>query len=128
MRKILIALVALCTLSAGAAAESIYYGRQSPDQVRVRVGSPEFSVKVRVPMPQRGDDRDFHRGHRHHPGCGHMPPQRRQAMPSCGQRGCGQPQRRVPVAVQGVDSSPPPCAGELRRDEAQGAWVCRVYH
>lgn len=37
------------------------------------------------------------------------------------------PQRRT-MQVHGVDRSPPPCAGELRRDEAKGAWVCRVYH
>lgn len=124
MRKILIALAALCAFSAQAFAESYSYGRESPNQVRVRVGSPEFSATVRVPFPRRDDGHGFH-GHRHYQGCGHQP--RRQAMPSCGNR-CGQQMRRVPVAVHGVDSSPPPCAGELRRDEAVGAWVCRVYH
>lgn len=39
-----------------------------------------------------------------------------------------QQQRRQPVAVQGVDRSPPPCAGTLRRNEADTAWVCRVYY
>lgn len=124
MRKILIALVALCALSAETAAESIYYGRQSPDQVRVRVGNPEFSATVRVPMPRLGNDRGYH-GHQHYAGCEH---DRRRVGSACGQRGCGQQRRRIPVTVQGVDSSPPPCAGELRRDEAAGAWVCRVYH
>jgi hypothetical protein len=37
------------------------------------------------------------------------------------------PQRRT-MQVHGVDRSPPPCAGQLRREEASGAWVCRVYH
>ena len=37
-------------------------------------------------------------------------------------------QRRQPVVVQGVDRTPPPCAGTLRRNEADNAWVCRVYH
>lgn len=125
MRKILIALIALCALSAEAVAESYAYGRTSPNQVRVRVGSPEFSVTAHVPFPQRDGGRGYNRNHRHHSGCGHQ--QRRQAMPSCGNRCGGQQQRRVPVSVQGVDSSPPPCAGELRRDEAAGAWVCRAY-
>lgn len=42
--------------------------------------------------------------------------------------GESRPRRRQPVVVHGVDRSPPPCAGQLRRDEAKGAWVCRVYH
>lgn len=125
MRKILITLVALCTLSAGAAAESLHYGRQSPNQVRVGVGSPEFSVTAHVPMPRLRGDRGVHRGHQHFPGCIH---DRRRVGSGCGERGCDQQRRRVPVAVRGVDSSPPPCEGELRRDEAAGAWVCRVYH
>lgn len=38
------------------------------------------------------------------------------------------PQRRT-MQVHGVDRSKPPCeGGELRRDEAAGAWVCRRYY
>jgi len=37
------------------------------------------------------------------------------------------PQRRT-MQVQGVDRTPPPCAGQLRRDETSNAWVCRTYH
>lgn len=104
MRKILIALVAFMSLPvAQATAESIYYGRQSPDQIRVRVGSPEHSVRVSVPFPHishnngcRGPRCGYPRRHVHGPGCGHSI---RRA--SCGQGGGCAQARPIARPVQG---------------------------
>ncbi len=39
-------------------------------------------------------------------------------------------ERRPTTVVRGRETPPPPsdCRGELRRDEARKAWVCREYH
>lgn len=107
MRKVLIAFVAFMSMSVvQATAESrISYGHTSPDQVRVRVGSPEHSVTVRVPFPHlghhgcRGPRCGHPSRHVHRPGCGH--PIHRAA---CGQARCA-PVRQIagpaPRPVQG---------------------------
>lgn len=108
MRKILFALTAMGMFPAAALADRPYvFGQPNPNQVVVRVGSPEFSVRAHVPFPnfnrgcgygrRCGGGYPQHRMHRHGPGCGHPMPVR---SPVCG-GGCQQP-HRMPQGTPGV--------------------------